>query len=111
MTKHSKNNTASSIFSYAERKKLDYGTKGICSQFCLPYPNDHRFGGNVSVMSSREDSMRVPYICSGAASKRVACQERHLFCKEYAYTDLCDFVNGYNSISGCQIVQWRRRRI
>ena len=29
MTKHSKNNTASSIFSYAERKKLDYGTKGV----------------------------------------------------------------------------------
>ncbi|KAF7792935.1 hypothetical protein EIP86_004038 [Pleurotus ostreatoroseus] len=27
MTKHSKNNTASSIFSYAEYKKLDYGTK------------------------------------------------------------------------------------
>ncbi|TCD67184.1 hypothetical protein EIP91_000410 [Steccherinum ochraceum] len=27
MTKHSKNNTASSIFSYAEHKKLDYGTK------------------------------------------------------------------------------------
>ena len=29
MTKHSKNNTASSIFSYAERKRLDYGTKGV----------------------------------------------------------------------------------
>ncbi|KAG5644476.1 hypothetical protein DXG03_008303 [Asterophora parasitica] len=27
MTKHSKNNTASSIFSYAEYKRLDYGTK------------------------------------------------------------------------------------
>ena len=27
MTKHSKNNTASSIFSYAEYKKLDYGTR------------------------------------------------------------------------------------
>lgn len=30
MTKHSKNNTASSIFSYAEYKKLDYGTKRVC---------------------------------------------------------------------------------
>ena len=29
MTKHSKNNTASSIFSYAEYKKLDYGTKRV----------------------------------------------------------------------------------
>ena len=29
MTKHSKNNTASSIFSYAEYKKLDYGTKKV----------------------------------------------------------------------------------
>jgi hypothetical protein len=29
MTKHSKNNTASSVFSYAEYKKLDYGTKKV----------------------------------------------------------------------------------
>lgn len=29
MTKHSKNNTASSIFSYAEYKRLDYGTKRV----------------------------------------------------------------------------------
>lgn len=29
MTKHSKNNTASSIFSYAEYKKLDYGTRRV----------------------------------------------------------------------------------
>ena len=31
MTKHSKNNTASSIFSYAEYKQLDYGTKKVCA--------------------------------------------------------------------------------
>lgn len=31
MTKHSKNNTASSIFTYAEYKKLDYGTKRVRS--------------------------------------------------------------------------------
>lgn len=30
MTKHSKNNTASSTFTYAEYKKLDYGTKRVC---------------------------------------------------------------------------------
>ena len=34
MTKHSKNNTASSIFSYAEYKKLDYGTKRV-----RPFPS------------------------------------------------------------------------
>lgn len=47
MTKHSKNNTASSIFSYAEYKKLDYGTKRVrvfsyvmrCSQVCEPRSN------------------------------------------------------------------------
>ena len=33
MTKHSKNNTASSIFSYAEYKKLDYGTKRVSLNF------------------------------------------------------------------------------
>lgn len=37
MTKHSKNNTASSIFSYAERKKLDYGTKGVCTLVALVF--------------------------------------------------------------------------
>lgn len=29
MTKHSKNNTASSVFSYSEYKRLDYGTKRV----------------------------------------------------------------------------------
>ncbi|KAJ2919760.1 hypothetical protein MD484_g659, partial [Candolleomyces efflorescens] len=36
MTKHSKNNTASSIFSYAEYKKLDYGTKKVFALFVRP---------------------------------------------------------------------------
>ena len=47
MTKHSKNNTASSIFSYAEYKRLDYGTKRVrvprcvvrCSRMCEPRSN------------------------------------------------------------------------
>lgn len=70
MTKHSKNNTASSIFSYAERKKLDYGTKG------------QRLG---------HESMRrfdACALCLQRARDPVACQEGHLFCKECAYTDL-----------------------
>ncbi|KAH9993328.1 hypothetical protein BJV74DRAFT_833540 [Russula compacta] len=70
MTKHSKNNTASSIFSYAERKKLDYGTKG------------QRLGN---------ESMRkfnACALCLQRARDPLACQEGHLFCKECAYTDL-----------------------
>ncbi|KAH9171843.1 hypothetical protein EDB89DRAFT_1968987 [Lactarius sanguifluus] len=70
MTKHSKNNTASSIFSYAERRKLDYGTRG------------QRLGN---------ESMRrfdACALCLQRARDPVACQEGHLFCKECAYTDL-----------------------
>ncbi|KAI0258571.1 hypothetical protein BC834DRAFT_835293 [Gloeopeniophorella convolvens] len=70
MTKHSKNNTASSIFSYAERKKLEYGTRG------------QRLGN---------ESMRrfdACSLCLQRARDPVACQEGHLFCKECAYTDL-----------------------
>lgn len=36
MTKHSKNNTASSTFTYAEYKKLDYGTKRVSMPFSTP---------------------------------------------------------------------------
>ncbi|KAI0251884.1 hypothetical protein BJV78DRAFT_1125590 [Lactifluus subvellereus] len=70
MTKHSKNNTASSIFSYVERKRLEYGTKG------------QRLGN---------ESMRrfdACALCLQRARDPVACQEGHLFCKECAYTDL-----------------------
>ncbi|KAG7090545.1 hypothetical protein E1B28_009654 [Marasmius oreades] len=70
MTKHSKNNTASSIFSYAEYKKLDYGTKR------------QRLGN---------ESMRqfdACALCLNKAREPVACNEGHLFCKECVYTDL-----------------------
>ncbi|KAF8916726.1 hypothetical protein CPB85DRAFT_1289267 [Mucidula mucida] len=70
MTKHSKNNTASSIFSYAEYKKLDYGTK------------KQRLG-NESMR--RFDSCAL---CLASAREPLACNEGHLFCKECAYTDL-----------------------
>ncbi|RDX52446.1 hypothetical protein OH76DRAFT_1416604 [Lentinus brumalis] len=70
MTKHSKNNTASSIFSYAEYKKLDYGTKR------------QRLG---------HESMR-PFdacaLCLQRARDPVACQKGHMFCKECVLTDL-----------------------
>ncbi|KAF8635633.1 hypothetical protein AX15_000270 [Amanita polypyramis BW_CC] len=70
MTKHSKNNTASSIFSYAEYKKLDYGTK------------KQRLGN---------ESMRnfdACALCLNRARDPVACNEGHLFCRECVYTDL-----------------------
>ncbi|EJD01934.1 uncharacterized protein FOMMEDRAFT_141151 [Fomitiporia mediterranea MF3/22] len=70
MTKHSKNNTSSSVFSYHEYKKLDYGTKR------------QRLGN---------ESMR-PYdacaLCLQKARDAVACSEGHLFCKECVYSDL-----------------------
>ncbi|EAU83936.2 hypothetical protein CC1G_10341 [Coprinopsis cinerea okayama7 len=70
MTKHSKNNTASSIFSYAEYKKLDYGTK------------KQRLGN---------ESMRrfdACSLCLNRARNPVACNEGHLFCKECVIADL-----------------------
>ncbi|EIM87209.1 uncharacterized protein STEHIDRAFT_96232 [Stereum hirsutum FP-91666 SS1] len=70
MTKHSKNNTASSIFSYAEYKKLDYGTK-------------RQRLGNESMR--RFDACAL---CLNRARDPVACQDGHLFCKECIYTDL-----------------------
>lgn len=70
MTKHSKNNTASSIFSYAEYKKLDYGTK-------------RQRLGNESMR--RFDACAL---CLQRAREPLACHEGHLFCKECVYTDL-----------------------
>lgn len=70
MTKHSKNNTASSVFSYAEYKKLDYGTKR------------QRLGN---------ESMRLFNACSlclERARTPLACSEGHLFCTECVFTDL-----------------------
>ena len=70
MTKHSKNNTASSVFSYAEYKKLDYGTKR------------QRLGN---------ESMRLFNACSlclERARTPLVCSEGHLFCTECVFTDL-----------------------
>jgi len=63
MTKHSKNNTASSIFSYAERKKLDYGTKGVRTLITLEfYASTITFCSNDSAMSPCGDLMPVPCV-------------------------------------------------
>ena len=75
MTKHSKNNTASSVFSYAEYKKAvkEYGSK-------------RQRLGNESMR--RFDACAL---CLNSARDPVACNEGHLFCKECAYTDLCEY--------------------
>ncbi|KAI0357710.1 hypothetical protein OH77DRAFT_1421801 [Trametes cingulata] len=75
MTKHSKNNTASSIFSYAEYKKLDYGTK----RQRLGHESMRRFDACA--------------LCLQRARDPVACQKGHLFCRECALTDLVTQIN------------------
>ena len=70
MTKHSKNNTASSVFSYAEYKKLDYGTK-------------RQRLGNESMRPFNACSL-----CLERARTPLACNEGHLFCTECVFTDL-----------------------
>ncbi|KAG2123213.1 hypothetical protein BD769DRAFT_1743550 [Suillus cothurnatus] len=70
MTKHSKNNTASSVFSYAERQKAEYGTK-------------RQRLGNESMRNFDACSL-----CLQRAREPIACDQGHLFCRECAYTDL-----------------------
>ncbi|KIY44222.1 hypothetical protein FISHEDRAFT_51883 [Fistulina hepatica ATCC 64428] len=72
MTKHSKNNTASSVFSYAEYRKAgkEYGTR-------------RQRLGNESMR--RFDACSL---CLNRAREPLACNEGHLFCKECVYTDL-----------------------
>jgi hypothetical protein len=83
MTKHSKNNTASSIFSYAERKKLEYGTKGVRPLACLDSAlasitaTPINLCSNVSAMSRCEDLMHVPCVCSEHAIKKGICFARN----------------------------------
>ncbi|KAI8322403.1 hypothetical protein GQ54DRAFT_260112 [Martensiomyces pterosporus] len=64
MVRHSKNNTASGVFTYAERQMVDYGTKS------------KRLGS---------DSKRVfdaCYLCLNTARVPMVCSNGHLSCKE-----------------------------
>ncbi|KAG8793533.1 hypothetical protein FRC16_010916 [Serendipita sp. 398] len=74
MTRHSKNNTASSVFSYAEHQKLKqaalYGTQRV-----LLGSNTHRAYNACS-------------LCLAKAINPVACQKGHLYCKECVVKDL-----------------------
>lgn len=72
MARHSKNNTSNSVFSYAEYKKLDYGTK------------KQRLG-----VDSMKDRLSC-CLCLQKARDPVACNEGHLYCKECIYTDLLE---------------------
>ncbi|KAG8832410.1 hypothetical protein FRC17_001391 [Serendipita sp. 399] len=74
MTRHSKNNTASSVFSYAEHQKLKqaalYGTQRV-----LLGSNSHRAYNACS-------------LCLSKAINPVACSKGHLYCKECVVKDL-----------------------
>ena len=93
MTKHSKNNTASSIFSYAEYKKLDYGTKRVrvlCSSLVPHLQASLTETGHGQQRLGNESMRRFDAcaLCLQRARDPVACQKGHLFCRECVLTDL-----------------------
>ncbi|KAI8055464.1 hypothetical protein BDF22DRAFT_742051 [Syncephalis plumigaleata] len=70
MTRHSKNNTASSVFTYAEREMLKYGTQR------------KRLG---------RDSMRdydACFLCLHTVRDPLCCPQGHLGCKECFYENI-----------------------
>jgi nitric oxide synthase-interacting protein len=88
MTKHSKNNTANSVFSYAEYKKLDYGTRKVHT---LPTSRNQSSAEPSLQQRLGNESMRrfdCCALCLQRAREPLACNEGHLFCKECVYTDL-----------------------
>ncbi|KAI8376022.1 uncharacterized protein BYT42DRAFT_614809 [Radiomyces spectabilis] len=70
MPRHSKNNTASSVFTYHETKALDYGTKR------------QRIGRD----SFRE--YNACFLCLQTARDPVACSHGHLACRECMYESI-----------------------
>ncbi|ORZ00409.1 hypothetical protein BCR43DRAFT_140319 [Syncephalastrum racemosum] len=70
MPRHSKNNTASSVFTYHESKSLDYGTK------------KQRIGRD----SYREYD--ACFLCLQTARDPVACTQGHLACRECIYESI-----------------------
>ncbi|KAI9139246.1 hypothetical protein BKA69DRAFT_1030675 [Paraphysoderma sedebokerense] len=70
MPRHSKNNTASSVFTYAEREKLKYGTQ------------KQRLG---------RDSFRdfdACYLCLNKAREPLSCVQGHITCKECIFENI-----------------------
>lgn len=89
MTKHSKNNTASSVFSYAERQKAEYGTKRVRLLRSLNPPTELSRQQRLGNESMR--NFDACALCLQRAREPTACDEGHLFCKECVYSDLCKF--------------------
>ncbi|CEP11050.1 hypothetical protein [Parasitella parasitica] len=74
MPRHSKNNTASSVFTYHESHTLEYGTKRCMEQ--------QRLG---------RDSFRnydACFLCLQTARDPVCCAEGHLACRECMYENI-----------------------
>ena len=82
MTRHSKNNTSSSIFSYAERSKLAYGT--------------------VEKRHTRDTVKEFDacYLCFLTAIDPVCCGEGHLSCRECIITALLSQKNSSKELAG-----------
>ncbi|KAJ2796264.1 hypothetical protein H4S07_006272 [Coemansia furcata] len=64
MVRHSKNNTASGVFTYAERQMVDYGTK------------TKRLG------SDSKRAFDACYLCLATARTPMVCPSGHISCKE-----------------------------
>ncbi|KAJ1672315.1 hypothetical protein GGF44_005590 [Coemansia sp. RSA 1694] len=64
MVRHSKNNTASGVFTYAERQMVDYGTKS------------KRLG------SDSKRAFDACYLCLNTARVPMICSKGHISCKE-----------------------------
>ncbi|KAJ1951011.1 hypothetical protein EC988_004179, partial [Linderina pennispora] len=64
MVRHSKNNTASGVFTYAERQMVDYGTK------------TKRLG------SDSKRKFDACYLCLSTARTPMLCPLGHISCKE-----------------------------
>ncbi|KAI9271409.1 hypothetical protein BY458DRAFT_509377 [Sporodiniella umbellata] len=83
MPRHSKNNTASSVFTYHEASKLEYGTK------------KQRLG---------RDSFRdynACFLCLQIARDPVCCAEGHIACRECMYE---------NILQQKENIQWEQKR-
>ncbi|KAJ2005461.1 hypothetical protein H4R26_001943 [Coemansia thaxteri] len=72
MVRHSKNNTASGVFTYAERQMVDYGTKS------------KRLG------SDTKRPFDSCYLCLNTARTPMICTSGHISCKECVMTSILE---------------------
>lgn len=87
MPRHSKNNTAGSVFTYHETKSLDYGTKRVRN----PRTRMNKWLTTFSLFFKARlgrESFRdfdACYLCLQTAREPVACSKGHLACRECYY--------------------------